>query len=153
MVTSPLLMNNPEKLNNILFYGLDKAIKTYRQFAQRNITKAGFDITIDQWLVLKTLQENPEATQQELAISAFKDFASVTRIIELLVSKKYLDRSAHLSDRRRFRLTITDAGIKILTDVQPVIMSNRSTALEGIKDEDIALMSAVLGRLVENCQR
>ena len=53
-----------EKLDNIVFYLIEKAIKTYRQFAQRNITKAHFDITIDQWLVLKTLQENPSITQQ-----------------------------------------------------------------------------------------
>jgi len=145
-------MKNTEKLNNIIFYGLDKAIRSYRQFAQRNITKAGFDITIDQWLVLKTLQENPEATQQELAISAFKDFASVTRMIELLVTKNYLNRSPHASDKRRFHLAITDNGREILKAIQPIIISNRTTALEGIDNEEIDLLNVVLSRLVENCK-
>src|ERR1700709_2033491 len=93
-------INIMENLDSILFYSLDKAIKSYRQFAQRNMMKQGFDLTIDQWLVLKAIMDNPNQTQQEIAEIAFKDFASVTRIIELLVKKQYLIRAIHSNDRR-----------------------------------------------------
>jgi MarR family transcriptional regulator, transcriptional regulator for hemolysin len=33
-----------EKLEELIFYKLENAIKTYRQFAQKQITKGGFDI-------------------------------------------------------------------------------------------------------------
>lgn len=145
-------MQPSEKLNDILFYTLEKAIKTYRQFAQKNITKAGFDITIDQWLVLKTLQQQPGIAQQEIAAMVFKDFASVTRIIELLVIKGYLNRSAHATDRRRSNLTLTDKGNTIIAEIQPLIMSNRKTALNGIDNEEVDLLSGVLFKLTENCQ-
>ncbi len=79
-----------EKLSDIIFYTLERSIKTYRQFAQKNITGGGFNITIDQWLVLKTIQENSTISQQQLDAKVFKDFASVTRIIELLVKNGYL---------------------------------------------------------------
>jgi MarR family transcriptional regulator for hemolysin len=141
-----------EKLSDIPFYGLEKAIKTYRQFAQRNISKAGLDITIDQWLILKTLQENPEVTQQELAVTVFKDFASVTRMIELLVNKGYLTRSLHATDRRRFCLTITEAGCNIIETLQPLILSNRETALAGIPAENITRLNRILHQIILNCQ-
>ena len=76
-----------EKLDEIIFYTLEKSIKTYRKFAQQQLLKNGYDITIDQWLVLKTLQENQQLSQNQIAELVFKDFASITRIIELLVKK------------------------------------------------------------------
>src|ERR1700742_1409145 len=96
-----------EKLDQIFFYSLEKTIKSYRQFAQRNMLKQGFDLTIDQWLVLKSIIDKPGATQNEIAEDVFKDFASVTRIIDLLVKKGYLSREMHPEDRRRFKLAPT----------------------------------------------
>ena len=141
-----------EKLNNIVFYSLEKAIKTYRQFAQRNITKANFDITIDQWLVLKTLQESPAVTQQELAITVFKDYASITRIIDLLVNKGYLNRTSHSTDRRRFELSITKSGMKIIAKLRPIINTNRSTALKGLSVQDIEQLQITLNKIISNTQ-
>jgi MarR family transcriptional regulator for hemolysin len=139
-----------ERLGNIIFYSLDKAIKTYRQFAQRNIARANFDITIDQWLVLKTLEESPAITQQELAAKVFKDLASVSRIIDLLIEKGFLVREPDPADRRRYKLTITRHGRGILDSVQPLIHSNRAAALRGISKADIRKLQDILERLIAN---
>ena len=141
-----------EKLYEILFYVLEKSIKNYRQFAQKNISKEGIDITIDQWLVLKTLQEKPEITQQEIGAIVFKDDASVTRIIELLVTKGYIKRSFHAIDRRRFNLTITKAGAATIESLQPVITRNRKTALNGVSKEELRMLTLVLYKIISNCQ-
>src|ERR1041385_8003618 len=116
-----------EKLDEVIFYTLEKSIKSYRQFAQKRIKEAGYDITVDQWLVLKTLNDNSEITQQQVGEIVFKDYASITRIIELLVQKKYVSRSSHLRDRRRFFLSITAAGKELLKGLQPIITGNRLT--------------------------
>ena len=76
-----------EKLKDTVFYSLENAIKSYRQFGQRDINRTGLDITIDQWLVLKTLEDSPGISQQHLAALVFKDVASITRITDLLVKK------------------------------------------------------------------
>ncbi|MBC7862366.1 MAG: MarR family transcriptional regulator, partial [Bacteroidia bacterium] len=70
-----------EKLESVFFYHLEKAIKSYRQFAQNKLNSNALTITIDQWLVLKVLSDNQDITQTELAERVFKDKASVTRII------------------------------------------------------------------------
>ena len=139
-----------ERLGNIIFYSLEKAIKIYRQFAQRNITGANFDITIDQWLVLKTLEESPTITQQQLAVKVFKDLASVSRIFDLLIEKGFLIREPDLADRRRCKLTITKDGLGILDSVQPLIHSNRAAALSGISKADIRKLQEILERLIAN---
>lgn len=141
-----------EKLDEIVFYNLEKSIKSYRQFAQRQINQAGFDITIDQWLILQTIQENADYSQQQIAEKVFKDFASVTRMIELLVKKGLLERAFHEEDRRRFKLTLTQAGIKIIADVQPIIQQNRKQALQSLSESDIGVFRKYLITLINNCQ-
>ncbi len=140
-----------ERLDDIFFYTLEKSIKTYRQFAQRAILKQGFELTIDQWLVLKAIMDNPEWNQQEIAEAAFKDFASVTRIIELLVKKEFLNRVIHPADRRRFLLTPTPKAVQHLKSMQPVTERNRKTALRDLNQDEIARVQQFLTIIIKNC--
>ena len=140
-----------ERLDDIFFYTLEKSIKTYRQFAQRAILKQGFELTIDQWLVLKAIMDNPEWNQQEIAEAAFKDFASVTRIIELLVKKEFLNRVIHPADRRRFLLTPTPKAGQHLKSMQPVTERNRKTALRDLNQDEIARVQQFLTIIIKNC--
>lgn len=140
-----------EKLENVIFYDIDRAIRSYRQFAQRQIRNAGFDITIDQWLILEQILEHPEISQQELGDRVFKDNASVTRIIEILVKAGYLLRRVHEQDRRRTNLSITPEGKKIIRNVSQVVEKNRHQALKGITKTEINAVKKVLDGIVLNC--
>jgi MarR family transcriptional regulator, transcriptional regulator for hemolysin len=140
-----------EKLDQIIFYTLEKSIKSYRQFAQKSIDAQGLDITIDQWLVLKTIENDPEMTQQQIAINVFKDYASITRIIEILVNKKFVERNFHSVDRRRFDLRITKLGFEILKNLTPIIEVNRKQALKGITKTEIELLRKALTKISKNC--
>lgn len=140
-----------ENLNTVFFYQLEKAIKTYRQFAQSKIKEGGFDITVDQWLVLKSLSDHPDVTQNELAEMVFKDKASITRIIDLLVDAKYIKRSAHDESRRRFKLSITDKGHNIIKELQVIVTGYRKKALKNILDKDTVVADKVLKAIINNC--
>lgn len=140
------------KLDDVIFYSIDRAIRTYRQYSQKQIKARGFDITIDQWLVMKALLENPGIRQQQLAELVFKDNASITRIIELLVQNGYLDREVNLSDRRMTILTVTRKGHKMLQDMQPLITENRRKALEHIDETMILHARKMLDQIALNCK-
>lgn len=140
-----------ESLTSTVFYALEKSIKSYRQVAQANLTNAGIDITIDQWLVLKTLQDTPDASQQRIAVAVFKDFASITRIIQLLVDKNYVRRTAHATDGRRSTLTLTKTGQAIIGAAEPIIASNRRSALRRVSRSDLACARRVLDTIAANC--
>ncbi len=143
----------PERrLQDVFFYSLESAIKSYRRFAQARIEEGGFDITIDQWLVLKTIQESPVASQQEIAAAVFKDFASVTRIIQLLESKDYVRRHTHHTDGRRSSLRPTRAGAALIRDLEPIIRANRRKALQGLSATEIERMREMLALITANCR-
>lgn len=141
-----------EKLEEIFFYTLEKSIKVYRKYAQSQIATKGFDITIDQWLILKTLEESEQFSQKQIAELVFKDEASLTRIVELLVKKKYIKRKIGSTDRRKFELEITETGRSVLKSLNPIIIKNRKQALKGIDSNDLAALKFQLEKVINNCK-
>jgi DNA-binding MarR family transcriptional regulator len=141
-----------ERLETINFYLLDKAIRTYRIYSQKKLRENGFKITVDQWLIIKVLMENPGISQQNIAEKAFKDNASVTRIIDLLVKSKYLDRKVNPKDRRTSILKVTAEGEDIINKVQDLVLQNRKMAQIGITIEELENLNATLKKIIKNCQ-
>ena len=140
-----------DTLHTVVFYTIEKTIKTYRQFAQKQLKEAGLKITIDQWLIIKSIDDDPAITQQEIAEKVFKDNASVTRIIDLLAKAKYIKRTVNKDDKRRSDLTITGEGKKIIEQVYKVVLNNRATALKGLNKKEIEITQKVLQSIINNC--
>ena len=135
-----------------LFYQLEKAMKRYRKLAQTTIDGSGFDISINQMILLMNLKENPTATQVELAELIFKDFASVARMVDILVKKGLLKRKESKQDRRKKDLILTKKGNEVLEGIAPLVGEYRSMALTGFEKEEILQMSAFLEKLIKNCE-
>jgi DNA-binding MarR family transcriptional regulator len=141
-----------EKIADSFFYSLEKAIKTYRQFAQQNLARHDLDVTIDQWLVLNTLRDNPDISLASVARAVFKDVASITRIVQLLETKDLVVRHSHATDRRRSTLKLTAKGMAIIRTLAPVIAENRRIALRGMNAADLKRSQQLLDAIVENCR-
>ncbi|WP_158618332.1 MarR family winged helix-turn-helix transcriptional regulator [Flavobacterium bomense] len=145
-------MNNKNPTGTVL-YLIEQAIKEYRKVSQRNISKIVKDITIDQCLVLIILNNDAEISQNELANLIFKDNASITRMIELMVRKDYLNRTIHKEDRRKFNLEITEKGMKTLELINSIVQLNRETALNGLSLEEINILYKTLNKIITNCKQ
>ncbi|AYN00041.1 MarR family winged helix-turn-helix transcriptional regulator [Chryseobacterium sp. 3008163] len=144
-------MNQKNPTGTVL-YLLEKAIKDYRKLSQKNISKVVKDITVDQCLVLIILSKDEKISQNEIANLIFKDNASITRMIELMVKKDYLNRTVHTEDRRKFNLQITEKGKKTLELISPIVLINRNTALNGFSAEEIELLDKILNKIITNCK-
>jgi DNA-binding MarR family transcriptional regulator len=134
-----------------VFYSIEQAIKEYRKYAQGQISKAVPKITLDQVLVL-ILINNDKYSQTELSQLLFKDFASLTRMIELLVKNGFLTRSVSKNDRRRNSLKLTPKGKESLEILRPIIFQNRINALNTITDQEIENLKLVLNKITNNCK-
>ncbi len=135
-----------------IFYTIEKAIKVYRKFAQKEIHKTQKDITLNQVLLLMQFNENPDESQVVLASALFKDYASITRMIELMVKNGYLKRTTHNLDRRRSKISITNKGKSTLAKLFPVIAENRKQALNGLNDEEEIMLKKLLNKIIDNCK-
>ena len=133
-----------------IFHVIESTIKEYRKFAQKNISAQIKDMTIDQGLVLLFLNEHPDLSQKEIAKLVFKDNASMTRMINTMVQKKYLKRSMNNEDRRRYKIEITDKGKEVLEILPPIIHNNRSSSLKGITKNELKQLETILDKIRSN---
>ena len=134
-----------------VFYTIERSIKEYRKFAQKNISVQVSGITVDQALILFYIEKYPELSQKEIATLVFKDNASVTRIINLIVSKGYLKRSINEVNRRRFKLEISKLGAEVLFDLTPIVIRNRAEALKGLTEKELIQLESTLNKIIKNC--
>lgn len=135
-----------------VLYLIEQAIKEYRKLSQYRISQIIPDITIDQCLVLIILNSTANCSQKKIAELIFKDYASITRMIELLVQKNYLERNVNQDDRRRSNLQITKTGKNALELLTPIINENRKSALSGISNLEINELQVILEKIISNCK-
>lgn len=131
---------------------LEKTGKKIRQFARRRFREYGFEVTIDQWSVLKALYEMAPSSQVELANQCHKDTPTVTRILDLLVDKKLAFRTADEQDRRRQVVELSPAGRQMVEEMLPRVREIRMTAWQNLGDEDFKHFVQILNTIYRNLE-
>jgi DNA-binding MarR family transcriptional regulator len=139
-----------EERYNAYSFLLDRTAKRVKQYAQKRFKEMGFNVTVDQWLVLKQLDERKEIKQNELAGIVFKDNPTLTRIIDLLAKKGLAERRAHPGDRRSYMVSLTSKGKKKVRELRPKIKEVRLKAWEGLTTGDFKQFSKVLNTIYQN---
>lgn len=129
---------------------LDRTARKVKQYAQQQFKTGEFDVTVDQWLVLKNLSENELLSQTELANLVFKDNPTLTRIIDLLCKKGYVDRVPHPQDRRSFQLHLTESGVAKVSELRPKIHEIREKAWENLTAKDFEEFKRILDTIYQN---
>jgi len=136
-----------------IFYQIEKAIKQYRTMSQGNLNKLGYKITINQILLMIQIDYKSDISQVELAEILFKDVASITRMIELLVKEGFVVRTENKEDRRKKDLKITKKGKILLGLAIPVITKNREVAQQNISKEEKETLFKLLNKLILNTSK
>lgn len=131
---------------------LDRTARRVKQYAQRRFKELGFNITVDQWLVLKHLDENEEMKQNELADIIFKDNPTLTRIIDLLCDKGLAERKLNPADRRSFIVKLTKEGSKKIAQLKPKIKDIRLKAWDGLTERDFHQFKKILNTIYQNLE-
>lgn len=109
-----------------------------------------FGLTEALWLPLLRLSraEGP-LRQKELAALLSLDGSSVVRLLDGLQAAGYIERREDDGDRRAKAITLTDAGRKVVTQVEITATRVRNGALAGLPAEDIATAVRVLRHLCD----
>jgi DNA-binding MarR family transcriptional regulator len=129
---------------------LDRTARKVKQYAQQKFKLKQFDITVDQWLVMKNLNENERLSQTELAHLVFKDHPTLTRIVDILCKKGYVERVQHPEDRRSYQLNLTKKGIDKVTNLKPQIAMIRQKAWENLDEKDFGEFKRILNTIYDN---
>ncbi|MEP5612869.1 MAG: MarR family transcriptional regulator [Cyclobacteriaceae bacterium] len=132
---------------------LDTTLKLIKQDLLKRFREEEIDLTPEQWTVLSELAGREMIYQRELAENTFKDAPTVSRIIELLVKRGFLNRIADKEDRRRFLVSLTDEGRKVYERSAPILFDARTLGWEGLGDKDYEDLTRILSRISSNISK
>lgn len=131
-------------------YLLDRTARRIKQYAQRAFNAENFDITVDQWLILKSLNNRNDLNQSELAELTGKDHPTLTRIIDLLCKKGLTERRVHPADRRSFTVHLTVSGEENVARWSPRVAEIRMKAWENLSEDDYETLKRILNTIYNN---
>tara|TARA_B110000046_G_scaffold29074_1_gene30367 strand:- start:44573 stop:45001 length:429 start_codon:yes stop_codon:yes gene_type:complete len=122
-------------------------IKTLTLFRENN-----FLISKDQWAVLNRIVAEEGSNQKDIAKDTFKDPAALTRMLDLLANKGFVQRKASKSDRRTFDIFSTVEGNRMVNRMSPIMEDFQSSIKKGLPERDqialLQLLNKLQGKLI-----
>jgi len=109
-----------------------------------------FQLTTEQWIVLLKLSEQDKISQKLLAEVSGKDQPTLTRILDILERKNFIERHPSKEDRRSFSIHITEEGLVLAKKVAPFLEELFTDMLKGISDERLQIYRDVLLQIDKN---
>lgn len=129
---------------------LESTAKKIKLELQRKFNEQGFDITVDQWVVLLELHKHGVQNQVELCERCAKDAPTITRIIELLVKKELIERASCKDDRRKFNISLSKKGKQMVQKLLPLVVEFRKQGWKNLTEKDVQHLIRITGKISIN---
>jgi DNA-binding MarR family transcriptional regulator len=139
-----------DSLDEVIYFLCERMMRRAREYSKSIFAENGFDISIDQWVILKRISESEGISQVDLANSTYKDPASVTRILDILEKKGWAERQTDENSRRAYKICLTTEGAKLVESMMPLILSIRAKGIENLTQKEIDSTKSVLKKMYIN---
>ena len=117
-------------------YYLERTTRQVKLAFTQAFLVADIDLTPEQWVILDHLMTDNGLSQTDLAGKSYKNAPTVSRIIDVLERKKFVERQRFENDRRRYKIFLTPEGRAIAERALPIAEELRSVGWKGLNDDD-----------------
>lgn len=104
-------------------------------------------LSVEQWRVLEFLAVGGPCPMSALASATGTNGATLTRIVDRLVSRALVYRSADSADRRHVLIHVSARGRRVVERVRPSVARAEQEALRELSEADREELMRLLGRL------
>jgi DNA-binding MarR family transcriptional regulator len=139
-----------ENLDEVLYFLCERMMRRARDYSKAAFAAQGFDISIDQWVILKKVSEEEGISQVDLANATYKDPASITRILDILEKKGWAERRIDENSRRAYKIHLTTEGGQFVEKMLPLVVSIREKGTEKLTTKEIETAKKVLKKMYVN---
>ena len=108
---------------------------------------AAHDISFVQWIALKKLRDGSALTASDLCREMRHDNGALTRLLDQLEERGYVERQRSKQDRRVVDLQITEAGLLKVEELTPLVVENLNTILDPFSTEEFSQLTGLLNKL------
>ncbi|PTM93479.1 MarR family transcriptional regulator for hemolysin [Mycoplana dimorpha] len=126
--------------------------RRWRRAVEARLEQAG--LTDATWAPLVHLSATGGGiTQKQLAALVGIDGSTLVRLLDILSDKGLIERRADEADRRAKRLYLTRAGRDAVGRIRAQLNAAEAELLQGIGDDEIAVVLGVLARIGERLEQ
>lgn len=137
-------------IEEVILFQIDQTTKKAKMYSQREFDRLGLDITVEQWILLKIIEESNGMSQREIAEKSLRDPASITRTLDLLEKKGFVARQPIEGNRRQYRIILTGNGQKFVEKHMPLVSDHRSKSIEGLTQNELRVLKKALSKIQDN---
>ncbi|MFT4851458.1 MAG: DNA-binding MarR family transcriptional regulator [Sediminicola sp.] len=108
-----------------------------------------YDLTTPQYNVLRILrgQHGNPANLSTLQERMIDRNSNTTRLVDKLIKKGWVKRNVCKVNRRKIEMFITDDGLKILKDLDPIMENNNKNILNNLTKNELKHLNKLLDKL------
>ncbi len=110
----------------------------------------GHDVSFVQWLVLMKLREGTAMTASELCRKMNHDNGALTRLLDQLEERGFIERERSATDRRTVQLQLTGAGRRKVAELVPLAVERLNAMLAHFTKAEFHELSRLLDKLIES---
>lgn len=108
-----------------------------------------FNLSQSEFLFFSSLDNCQEISSNELSKSMGLSASRVSRVVDKLVVRGYLDRDIDTSDRRAITLCLTSKGKEIKSLIDRERLQCEEKLLKVIPDEEVEKLREIIGKIIE----
>ena len=121
-----------------------------KQFIASKLRQENVPLTPEQFLLIDLLWNQGPMSQQQLADQMQKDKNSVTKLVDAIERKGFVNRQQNASDRRSNTLVITEKAVALRDTAKQKGISILDEMLVGISEDELRSFLVTLGKLNRN---
>ena len=107
-------------------------------------------LAIAQMPVLVALKDGASLTQKELAELAQVEQPTMTHLLARMERDGLIRRTPNPHDKRSSLISLTPSALEKLPDARAILLEGNAVALRGFTDQEIATLSQLLRRVMQN---
>lgn len=137
----------------------DERIAHLVRLAGRGFTRAlqirlaAHDVNFGHWVFLRILWEKDGLSQRELSEKASLTEPTTHTALQRLEALGYLERRKMGGNKRRQHVFLTELGISLRNQLEPMALEVNTVALDGLSEGDQDRLRAMLFTIIGNLQR
>ena len=133
------------------YYQAIHEIITTGHWITHEVTMAlkSFGVTEPQYNVLRILSEdkNKPVTVGDILKNMVQRNSNVTRIVDKLVTKKYVTRQECPTNRRKMDIVITPIGVKVLNQLDQKVQEFHKSYYDKLSSKELTILKKLIQKL------
>ena len=146
-------VKNSVKFEKTLLPHLGKTAKLAGFYFIDTFHENGIELSKEQWLVLKKLNDQDGQIQNDLASITNRSKTSLTRLINTMEKKGLVYRALSIKDKRINHIHLSDFGKETFLSSLPVMRTMMEELEENISKEELAKAIDVLNKIQININK